>query len=130
MDLRKGSCPEGAGTAPRLPEPQESLNSSARDTQGGFWGVCAGSGAGLDNLDGSFPTQTIPRFYRKRGCHKSRQNTQSQNRHFRICIYTYLFYLNRSFFNLPCFFMLSHIHLLNKSIYKVGFPEIYITFTF
>lgn len=38
-------------------------------------------------------------------------------------------YIYLSYLRAVCFFMLSYMHLLNKSIYKVRFLEIYITFT-
>lgn len=46
-------------------------------------------------------------------------------------MHVYSFSLFKQFLKLAhVFFVLSYIYLLNKSIYKGGFPEIYIAFTF
>ena len=45
--LGTAQAPQGMGTAPRLPELQEHLDSAARDGQAGIWAggaVCAGTG--------------------------------------------------------------------------------------
>ena len=50
-------APQGMGTAPRLPELQESLDTAPGMHRGDCWGECAGTGTGLDDPWGSLPSQ-------------------------------------------------------------------------